>query len=77
MYFNTNGTAYDVFDCNVETHEDWMETLQNADIIYHSGPEVELRIMFKLATFENYLERETVTVCYIHNQMVYPYIIWL
>ena len=77
MYFNTNGTAYQVFDCNVETHEDWMETLQNADIIYHSGPEVELRIMYKLATFENYLERETVTVCYIHNQMVYAYIIWL
>ena len=34
MYFSTNGEAYQVFYCNVETHEDWMETLQNADIIY-------------------------------------------
>ena len=64
MYFNTNGEAYQVFNCNVETHED-------------SGPEVELRIMYELATYENYLGRETATVCYIHNQMVYACIIWL
>ena len=77
MYFSTNGKAYQVFDCNVEMHEDWMETLRNADIIYPSGPEFELRIMYELVTYENYLGRETATVCCIHNQMVYACIIWL
>ena len=50
MYFSTNGEAYQVFDCNVETYEDWMQTLQYVDIIYPSGPEGELRIMYELAT---------------------------
>ena len=50
MYFRTNGKAYQVFNCNVETHEDWMKTLRDVDIIYPSGPEGELRIMYELAT---------------------------
>ena len=50
IYFSTNGKAYQVFDCNVETHEDWMQTSQYVDIIYPSGPEGELRIMYDLAT---------------------------
>ena len=69
LYFSTNGEAYQVFDCNVETHEDWVQTSRNVDIIYPSGPEGELRIMYELATYENYLGVETATVCYIHNQM--------
>ena len=77
MYFSTNGEAYQGFDCNAETHEDWMETLRNAYVIYPSEPEVELRIMYELAAYENYLGKETATVCYIHNQMVYACMIWL
>ena len=50
MYFSTNDEAYQVFDCNVETYGDWMQTLQYVDIIYPSGPEGELRIMYELAT---------------------------
>ena len=45
MYFSTDGEAYQVFNCNVETHEDWMQTLRDVDIIYPSGPEGELRFM--------------------------------
>ena len=52
MYFSTNGEAYQVFDCNVETYGDWMQTLQYVDIIYPSGPEGELRIMYELVTYE-------------------------
>ena len=52
MYFSTNGEAYQVLDCNVEMHEDWMKTLRNVDIIYPSGPEGKLRIMFELVTYE-------------------------
>ena len=52
MYFSTNGEAYQVLDCNVETHEDWMKTSRNVDIIYPSGPEGELRIMYELVTYE-------------------------
>ena len=50
MYFSTNGEAYQVLDCNVETHEDWMKTSRNVDIIYPS--EGELRIMYELVTYE-------------------------
>ena len=52
MYFSTISEAYQVLDCNVETHEDWMKTLRNVDIIYPSGPEGKLRIMFELVTYE-------------------------
>ena len=52
IYFSTNGKAYQVLDCNVETHEDWMKTLRNVDIIYPFGPEGKLRIMFELVTYE-------------------------
>ena len=52
MYFSTNAEAYQVFDCNVETYGDWMQTLQYVDVIYPSGPEGELRIMYELGTYE-------------------------
>ena len=50
MYFSSNVKAYQVLDCNVETHEDWMKTSRNVDIIYPS--EGELRIMYELVTYE-------------------------
>ena len=59
MYFSTNGEAYQVFDCNVETYGDWMQTLQYVDIIYPSGPARGARIMYELETYENYLVGET------------------
>ena len=42
--------------------------MQNVDIICPSGPEGEIRIMYELETYENYLGGETVNVNYIHNQ---------
>ena len=75
MYFSTDGKAYQVFNCNAETHEDWMQTSRDVDIIYISGPEGELRIKQEPATHENYLGGEMATICYIHNQMVYACII--
>ena len=69
LYFSTNGQAYQVYDCNVEGHEDWVKTSGNVDFIYPSGAEGEIRIMYELATYENYMGGETATVRYIHNQM--------
>ena len=48
LYFSTNGEAYQVYDCNVEGHEDWVKTSGNVDIIYPSGAEGEIRIMYEL-----------------------------
>ena len=48
LYFSTNGEAYQVYDCNVETNEDWVKTSGNVDFIYPSGAEGEIRIMYKL-----------------------------
>ena len=48
MYFSTNGEAYQVYDCNVEGHEDRVKTSGNVDIIYPSGAEGEIRIMYEL-----------------------------
>ena len=66
MYYSTDDEAYQVFNCNVETHEDWIQTSRDVDIIYPSGSECELRIMYELSTHKNYFGRETAT-----NQMVY------
>ena len=70
MYFSTNGEAYQVLDCNVETHEDRMKTSRNVerheectqtsqveDIIYLSWPGSIVMIMYELDTYEKYLRR--------------------
>ena len=51
-----NSEHYQVHYCNVERHEEWTQTLRVEDIIYHSGLDSSIRIMFELDTYENYLE---------------------
>ena len=55
-----NGERYRVYDLNVEMHEDWRKTSQVVDIIYPSGPDGGVRIMYELEGYENYRGGETV-----------------
>ena len=59
VYSSANGKHYQMYDCNVEMHEDWTKTLRVVDIIYPSGPARGARIMYELETYENYLVGET------------------
>ena len=34
VYSSANGEHYQMYDCNVEMHEDWTKTLRVVDIIY-------------------------------------------
>ena len=54
VYSSANGEHYQMYDCNVEMHEDWTKTLRVVDIIYPSGPALGVRIMYK-----NYLGGES------------------
>ena len=54
VYSSANSEHYQMYDCNVEMHEDWTKTLRVVDIIYPSGPALGVRIMYK-----NYLGGES------------------
>ena len=55
LYFSTNSEHYQVYDYNVEMHEDWTITSQVLDSIYPSGPDCGVRIMYELEEYEKYL----------------------
>ena len=48
VYSSANGEHYQMYDCNVEMHEDWTKTLRVVDIIYPYGPARGVRIMYEL-----------------------------
>ena len=68
VYFSANGERYQMYDCNVEMHEDWNKTSRVVDIIYPSGPAAGVRIMYELETYENNLGGET--VCVVKSTLV-------
>ena len=45
VYSSANGEHYQMFDCNVEMHEDWTKTLRVVDIIYHCWPDCDVMII--------------------------------
>ena len=51
VYSSANGEHYQMFDCNVEMHEDWTKTLRVVDIIYPYGPARGVRIMYELKNY--------------------------
>ena len=51
VYSSANGEHYQMFDCNVEMHEDWTKTLQVVDIIYPYGPARSVMIMYELKKY--------------------------
>ena len=51
VYSSANGEHYQMYDCNVEMHEDWTKTLRVVDIIYPSGPGRGVRIMYELKNY--------------------------
>ena len=51
VYSSANGEHYQMYDCNVEMHEDWTKTLRIVDIIYPSGPARGVRIMYELKNY--------------------------
>ena len=52
VYSSANGEHYQMYDCNVEIHEDWTKTLRVVDIIYPYGPARGVRIMYELKNYE-------------------------
>ena len=60
ILITTNGEHYQVHTCNVERHKEWTHahTSQVEDIIYHSGPDCSVRIVYELDTYKNYLRGE-------------------
>ena len=55
VYSSANSEHYQMYDCNVEMHEDWTKTLRVVDIIYHCWPHCDVMIMCELEPYENYL----------------------
>ena len=51
VYSSANGEHYQMYDCNVEMHEDWTKTLRVVDIIYPYGPARGVRIMYELKNY--------------------------
>ena len=51
VYSSANGEHYQMYDCNVEMHEDWTKTLRVVDIIYPYGPARGVRIMYELKKY--------------------------
>ena len=51
VYSSANGEHYQMYDCNVEMHEDWTKTLRIVDIIYPYGPVRGVRIMYELKNY--------------------------
>ena len=51
ILITTNGEHYQVHNCNVERHEEWTQTSQVEDIIYHSWPDSIVRIMYDISHF--------------------------
>ena len=51
VYSSANGEHYQMYDCNVEMHEDWTKTLRIVDIIYPYGPARGVMIMYELKKY--------------------------
>ena len=51
VYSSANSEHCQMYDCNVEMHEDWTKTLRVVDIIYPSGPARGVRIMYELKNY--------------------------
>ena len=49
----TNGKHYQVHNCNVQKHEEWTQASRVEDIIYHSGPDCSVRIVYELDIYKN------------------------